>query len=130
MRSEQPNRHILVVNDHKAIHDDFLEILQPQVEPNPSRLDPFQVDCVDQGGAGLVLARGAREEGFPYAVAFVDMRMPPGWDGLETIEHFLEVDAEIQVVICTAFSDRPWEEIAKRIGQSDKLLIQIGRAHV
>ena len=64
MRSEQPNRHILVVNDHKAIHDDFLEILQTQVEPdamsltrsnlfgessNPSRLDPFQVDCVDQG---------------------------------------------------------------------------------
>ena len=65
MRSEQPNRYILLVNDHKAIHDDFLEILQPQVEPTPSRLDSFQVDCVDQGGAGLALARGAREEGFP-----------------------------------------------------------------
>lgn len=138
MRSEQPNQRILIVDDNKVIHDDFLKILQPEVEPdamsltrsnlfgessNPSRLDPFQVDCVDQGGAGLVLARRAREEGFPYAVAFVDMRMPPGWDGLETIERLWEADAELQVVICTAFSDRPWEEIAKRIGQSDKLLI-------
>ena len=138
MRSEQPNRHVLVVDDNKTIQDDFLKILQPQVEPdgmsltrsslfgessNPSRLDPFQVDCVDQGGAGLALARRAREEGFPYAVVFVDMRMPPGWDGLETIERLWEVDAELQVVVCTAFSDRPWEEIAKRIGQSDKLLI-------
>ena len=138
MRSEQPNRRILIVDDNKVIHDDFLKILQPQVEPdamsrtrfnlfgessNPSRLDPFQVDCVDQGGAGLALARRACEEGFPYAVAFVDMRMPPGWDGLETIERLWEVDVELQVVICTALSDRPWEEIAKRFGQSDKLLI-------
>lgn len=138
MRPKQPNRHILVIDDNKVIHDDFLKILQPQVEPdamsltrsnlfgessNPSRLDPFQVDCVDQGGAGLVLARRAREEGFPYAVAFVDVRMPPGWDGLETIERLWEVDAELQVVICTALSDPPWGEIAKRIGQSDKLLI-------
>jgi diguanylate cyclase len=138
MRSEQPNRHILIVDDNKVIHDDFLKILQPQGEPdamslarsalfgessNPTRLEPYQVDCVDQGGTALVLARRAREEGRPYAVAFVDMRMPPGWDGLETIEHLWEADAELQVVICTAFSDYPWEEITKRIGQNDKLLI-------
>jgi diguanylate cyclase (GGDEF)-like protein len=49
--------------------------------------------------------------------------MPPGWDGLETIERLWEVDAELQVVICTAFSDRSWDEITKRIGQNDKLLI-------
>jgi diguanylate cyclase (GGDEF)-like protein len=135
MRSEQPNRRILIVDDNKVIHDDFLKILQPQVEPDGMsltrsgesstslRLDPFQVDCVDQGGAGLTLAHRARKEGHPYAVAFVDMRVPPRWDGLETIERLWEVDAELQVVVCTAFSDRPWEEIAKRIGQSDKLLI-------
>ncbi len=138
MRFEQPNRRILIVDDSKVIHDDFLKILQPQIEPGAmslarsamfgesshvTHLDPYQVDCVDQGGAALVLARQAREEGRPYAVAFVDMRVPPMWDGLETIERLWEVDAELQVVICTAFSDRPWEEIAKRIGQSDKLLI-------
>ena len=138
MRPEQPNRHILVVDDNKVIHDDFLKILQPQVEPdvvsrtraalfgessNVTRRDSYQVDCVDQGEAAVMLARRAREEGQPYAVAFVDMRMPPGWDGLETIERLWEEDTELQVVICTAISDRPWEEITERIGQNDKLLI-------
>jgi diguanylate cyclase len=138
MRSEQPNRHILVVDDNKVIHDDFLKILQPQIEPDVmsltrsalfgesshvTRRDSYEVDCVDQGEAAVMLARRAREEGRPYAVAFVDMRMPPGWDGLETIERLWEEDTELQVVICTAISDRPWEEITKRIGQNDKLLI-------
>ena len=138
MRPEQPNRHILVVDDNRVIHDDFLKILQPQVEPDVvlrtraalfgesshvTRRDSYQVDCVDQGEAAVMLARRAREEGQPYAVAFVDMRMPPGWDGLETIERLWEEDTELQVVICTAISDRPWEEITERIGQNDKLLI-------
>lgn len=138
MRPEQPNRHILVVDDNKVIHDDFLKILQPQVEPDVvsrtraalfgesshvTRRDSYQVDCVDQGEAAVMLARRACEEGQPYAVAFVDMRMPPGWDGLETIERLWEEDTELQVVICTAISDRPWEEITERIGQNDKLLI-------
>ena len=138
MRPEQSNRHILVVDDNKVIHDDFLKILQPQVEPDVvsrtraalfgesshvTRRDSYQVDCVDQGEAAVMLARRAREEGQPYAVAFVDMRMPPGWDGLETIERLWEEDTELQVVICTAISDRPWEEITERIGQNDKLLI-------
>ena len=66
MRPEQPNRHILVVDDNKVIHDDFLKILQPQVEPDVvsrtraalfgesshvTRRDSYQVDCVDQGEA-------------------------------------------------------------------------------
>jgi diguanylate cyclase len=136
--SEQPNRHILVVDDNKIIHADFLKILQPQVESdamslarlslfgessNATRLEPFQVDCVDQGAAALVLARRARDEGRPYAVAFVDMRMPPGWDGLETIEHLWKMDAELQVVVCTCLFDHPWDEITRRIGQNDKVLI-------
>ena len=61
--------------------------------------------------------------GTPYALAFVDMRMPPGWDGLQTIEQIWKADPEIQVVICTAFSDHPWHEIAARLGKTDRLLI-------
>jgi two-component system sensor histidine kinase/response regulator len=56
-------------------------------------------------------------------MAFVDMRMPPGWDGLETIEHLWYVDPDIQIVICTAYSDHPWEDVSRRIGDTDKLLI-------
>ena len=59
----------------------------------------------------------------PYAVVFVDMRMPPGWDGVETVERIWDVDPDLQVVICTAFSDHEWEELIPRLGRRDQLLI-------
>jgi len=132
------NRRILVIDDNVLIHDDFRKILQPGNEVHnldearaavfggTPRLKPlmrFEVDCVDQGQATLALVQKARQEGRPYAVAFVDMRMPPGWDGLETIEHFWAVDPEIQTVICTAYTDHSWEEIIERLGYDDRLLI-------
>jgi diguanylate cyclase (GGDEF)-like protein len=128
----------LVIDDNQAIHEDFRKILQAKAgeerfdqaraalfgDPPLSRaLERFELDCVDQGPAALLLVQLARDEGRPYAVAFVDMRMPPGWDGLETIEHLWKADAELQVVICTAYSDQPWDEIKERVGQNDKLLI-------
>jgi PAS domain S-box-containing protein len=51
------------------------------------------------------------------------MRMPPGWDGVETIEHLWEQDPELPVVICTAYSDCPWAEIPERLGCNDRFLI-------
>ena len=65
----------------------------------------------------------ALSEGRPYATAFVDMRMPPGWDGVETIEHLWEADPNLQVVICTAFTDYTWEQTVARLGKTDRLLI-------
>ena len=65
----------------------------------------------------------AREQGRPYAMAFVDMRMPPGWDGVETIEHLWSVDPALQVVICTAYSDHQWDQVTRRLRHSEKLLI-------
>ena len=62
-------------------------------------------------------------EGRPYAMAFVDVRMPPGWDGVETIARIWQVDPEMQIVICTAYSDYSWEEMVKKLGKSDKLVI-------
>jgi diguanylate cyclase (GGDEF)-like protein/PAS domain S-box-containing protein len=59
----------------------------------------------------------------PYAMAFIDMRMPPGWDGLETIERLWQVDPKLQVVLCTAYSDYSWENIAERLELGDRLLI-------
>jgi diguanylate cyclase len=132
------NRRILVVDDNPSIHDDFRSILQFDTESEAlerarSALfgdasliqahEPFQVDCADQGQVALDLVQAANNAGRPYAVAFVDMRMPPGWDGLETIEQLWKVDAGLQVVVCTAYSDQPWGEIRERIGRTDKLLI-------
>lgn len=132
------NFRILVIDDNQAIHEDFRKILQAKAggesfeqaraalfgdPPRSEALEQFELDCVDQGQAGLTLVQTARNEGRPYAVAFVDMRMPPGWDGLETIERLWQEDAGLQVVICTAYSDHPWDEMTKRIGRNDKLLI-------
>jgi diguanylate cyclase (GGDEF)-like protein len=132
------NRRVLVVDDNTSIHHDFRRILQSETEwetlerarsalfgesfPVPSH-EPFEVDCVDQGQAALSAMETARSENRPYALAFVDMRMPPGWDGLETIEYLWQADAGLQIVICTAYSDQPWDEIRARIGRTDKLLI-------
>jgi diguanylate cyclase (GGDEF)-like protein len=136
--TDDTNRRILVVDDNPSIHNDFRRILQIEPEWEPlerarstlfdevNRLpshEPFDVDCIDQGQAAVAMVQTACKEGRPYAVAFVDMRMPPGWDGLETIEHLWKADARLQVVICTAYSDQPWDEIRERIGRTDKLLI-------
>ena len=59
----------------------------------------------------------------PYAMAFVDVRMPPGWDGVQTIKKMWEVDPDLQVEICTAFADYSWDEMIEELGESDRLLI-------
>lgn len=138
MDNHGKNPRVLIVDDNQSIHEDFRRILQSQPEdeslnharrdlfggaPLVEALARFELDYAVQGQAALALVQMARLEGRPYAVAFVDMRMPTGWDGLETIERLWEVDGRIQVVICTAYSDHSWAEIAARLGMSDRLLI-------
>lgn len=137
-------RRILVIDDNAAIHDDFRKILvggdttltdelatlesklfdQP-VTAAASRAPATQytVDCASQGEAGCGMAAAAVAAGRPYQLAFVDMRMPPGWDGVQTIEQLWMVDPEIQTVICSAYSDYSWSDIRDRLGASDRLLI-------
>lgn len=133
-------RRILVIDDNESIHADFRKVFEPEERPtsllrakaalfgkttpaeNTAR-PKFKLDCAQQGQEGLRMVQAAREAGEPYQVAFVDMRMPPGWDGLETIRHIWQVDAEIQVVVCTAFSDHDVDEINSVLGYSDRLLV-------
>lgn len=133
------NNRVLVIDDNRDIHHDFRAILVSQDKPQEfdameSALfgdeDPklsrvaFQVDSAFQGKEGVEMANAAATRGEPYAVAFVDMRMPPGWDGLETIDHLRQVDRNLEIVICTAYSDYSWEKIVTRTGEcADKLLI-------
>lgn len=134
----QQNRRILVIDDNVSIHDDFRKILQAEAgahaldqaraslfggEPLVQGLDQFELEYADQGETAVAKVEMACREGHPYAVAFVDMRMPPGWDGLETIERMWSVDSEIQTVICTAYTDHSWDDIIRRLGCDDRLLI-------
>jgi PAS domain S-box-containing protein len=128
---------ILVIDDLRAIHDDFRKILSaPQIstleldEAQLFGLNPtdapqviFEVDSAYQGEEGLKLVRDAAETGSCYSLAFVDVRMPPGWDGVETAAQLWAVDPDLQIVICTAYSDHSWNTIAKRLGNRDSLVI-------
>jgi diguanylate cyclase (GGDEF)-like protein len=132
---------ILVIDDNAAIHSDFRKVLGIDADDAgqaalavleadlfgearsiPSR-PTFEIDSAYQGKEGVEKVRTALGEGRPYAMAFVDMRMPPGWDGLETIEHLWAADPDVQVVICSAHTDYDWSEVVDRLQHSDKLLV-------
>ena len=136
---DQVNRHVLVIDDDQGIHGAFSKAL---TNDDADRLEltdlraallgaptkqtdstQIQVDHALQGQEALEKVRTAVAGGQRYAVAFVDMRMPPGWDGVETIERIWQADGDLQVVICTAYADYSWDEIVKRLGHSDQLLL-------
>jgi diguanylate cyclase (GGDEF)-like protein/PAS domain S-box-containing protein len=83
----------------------------------------FELDSAYQGAEAADNVRASLLANRPYAMAFVDMRMPPGWDGVETIEHLWQEDPELQIVICTAYSDYSWREVLSRLDVRDRLLI-------
>ncbi len=130
---------ILIVDDNPAIHEDFRKILGARSDSH-SRLDNieaelfgessepvdrtgFRIDSAHQGQEALAMIQKALQEGDPYVLAFVDVRMPPGWDGIETLERIWQCSPELQAVICTAYSDYSWDDMTRRLGQTDNLLI-------
>jgi diguanylate cyclase (GGDEF)-like protein len=135
------NRRILIIDDNAAIHLDFRKVLGAQAEHSaqaaldvleanlfgeavvPAVRPNFDIDSAHQGQEGVAMAQQALVEGRPYAMAFVDMRMPPGWDGLKTIERLWATDPDVQVVICSAHTDYDWTEVVERLGHSDRLLV-------
>ena len=133
----EPNHRILVIDDNPAIHDDLRKILLGEVDTQEHLQDDesllfdmetlpiirFEIDSAYQGQEGLAKLEQSLAEGRPYALAFVDVRMPPGWDGVETIAHLWKVYPHLQTVICTAYSDYSWTDIQRRLGRSDNLLI-------
>jgi EAL domain-containing protein (putative c-di-GMP-specific phosphodiesterase class I)/DNA-binding NarL/FixJ family response regulator len=138
--SKGANRRVLVIDDNPAIHEDMRKILGPGLvnsaqvteseaavfgyaAKNAAALPVFQVDSASQGQQGVTMVRHARDRDQPYAVAFVDARMPPGWDGLETITRLWEQDPDVFIVLCTAYSDYSWHEIRTRLARPERLVI-------
>jgi len=127
------NHRILVIDDNASIHDDIRKILNRGRQedradlfdaPPPESEDvDFQVDSASQGEEGLGKIQAAAEAGQPYALVFVDVHMPPGWDGVETITRIWKQFPDLQVVVCTGYSDNAWAEGVRQIAKSDSLLI-------
>ncbi len=137
-----PNQRILIIDDNPTIHDDFRKVLGAadtsleneidalrasifgEVKPDVSRCGAsFEIDSAYQGMEGLEKIRAASLEGRPYSLAFVDVRMPPGWDGIETITRIWQEFPDQQIIICTAYSDYSWNDIAKVMANPDQILV-------
>lgn len=134
-------KRLLIIDDNQSIHRDYMKILGPQQETaGIAEVDEvifgsdraremaydfpvFQIDSAFQGEQGLALVRAARLKKQPYTLAFVDVLMPPGWDGIHTVEQLWKVDPDLQVVICTAHSGSSFDEIYKKFKGADNFLI-------
>ncbi len=133
---------VLIVDDNEGIHHDFRTLLQPRrgpdeldelaaeifgegavTDPPIVELPSYRCDSAFQGSSAVETVKDAVANGDAYALAFIDIRMPPGLDGVETILHLWEIDPNIQMVLCSAYSDYSWEQIVQKLGVSDKLLL-------
>ena len=136
---DQAALRILVIDDNEAIHQDFRKILGSSGAADadlaearaalfgetsaPSTGPSVEIDSAFQGQEGLALVVRSLEQDRPYALAFVDVRMPPGWDGIETTSRIWERDPHVQIVICTAYSDYSWSDMLDKLGRSDRLVV-------
>lgn len=132
---------ILVIDDNSEIHTDFRKVLcrAPETENElqslkadlfgtspSSRAMPqlhVTIDSAFQGEQGVAMALDAARRGEPYSMAFVDVRMPPGIDGVQTIKRIWEHHPDLQCVLCTAYSDYDWDQISTELNRSSNLLI-------
>ncbi|MHC4124471.1 MAG: response regulator [Planctomycetota bacterium] len=132
------NRRILVIDDEESMHKTIRSVLGNvkadtvdgtetetaifgSVLNGPQK--PFDIDSAYHGREGFEKVHQSLREGYPYAVAFIDIRMPHGWDGIETVHHIWQEDPRIQIIICTAYSDYTWGGMVDRLGESDKILV-------
>ncbi|ADO73568.1 response regulator [Stigmatella aurantiaca] len=138
-----PKKRILVIDDSESIHKDFQRILCPapsecwdelaQMEAtlfgppsdSPEEEDQFEVDSAFQGKEGVAKVKEALASGNPYVLAFLDYRMPPGWNGFETLRHLREVAPSLPVVLCSAYSDYSWEELVRNFAEETPPLMEL-----
>ena len=135
-------KRILIVDDNKDIHADFRKVFGCASAPTSSidQLEAelfggeaasalaqsslqIEIDSAYQGEDGVRMAFEAARRGEPYYMAFVDVRMPPGMDGVKVIKAIWQKLPELPCVICTAYSDYDWNDISRELGRTNNLLI-------
>lgn len=145
------NRRVLIVDDNADIHNDFKKILgtgkrkprrnltaieealfeddaedlrnhdEDDDVPDVARVT-YELDFAYQGTEAVEKVTKSFEDGRPYALVFMDVRMPPGIDGVETISRIWERHPNVEMVICTAYSDYSFDGVLEKLGTSDRLL--------
>lgn len=75
----------------------------------------FRVTACSQGADAIILAKEAANDGQPFNVVILDVRMPPGIDGVETGSRIREMDADVDIVFVSGYSDIPLDELQRRV---------------
>ncbi len=135
------SKRLLIVDDEPAMHDSYARCFAVQRGAAENALDAmaaelfgddapsadaaaddsFDLTHCHQGLDPVAAVEAALAAGTPYAVAFIDVRMPPGIDGRETARRIRALDPEINLCIVTGFSDFSPIEISKVAGPADKI---------
>lgn len=88
-----------------------------------SSLPSVELVSVNQGEAAVQTVARSRDQGQPFSAAFLDVRMPPGINGLEAAIKIREIDARLPIVIVTAYTDIQTIDLAKQIPPADRLFV-------
>src|SRR5882672_1921740 len=90
--------------------------------PAPSESIPhFTPVLCRRGEEAIDTIMSARQDRIEFPVAFLDVRMPPGIDGIETAVRIRRLDPSINIVMVTAYADTHPRKIAERVQPFDKL---------
>ncbi len=130
---------VLTIDDLPSVHAAYRQVLEareatelPELEAilkgmetgtSGSVATAFRVDSALSGEDALALTQNALEAGRPYSVVFSDVRMPGGWDGVATVRRLWDTDPNLQVVLCTAYTDYTWEELASALGRRSDFVV-------
>ena len=130
---------VLIVDDNEDIHKIIRAILS-QLKKKSKKLSDYEnalfeeekkekpaeetytIDDAYSGQEAIEMAEKAKEEGEPYLLIFMDVRMPPGIDGVQAISRIRESNPDIGIIICTAYSDYDMDEIERLLGSLDNIL--------
>jgi CheY-like chemotaxis protein len=136
----QSNHRVLIIDDAQSAHDLLRKILtrrsnakgvgaeEADLAPKKAELSKmpiFEIDSAFSGEEGLHLIEKSLLENNPFSMAFVDVRLGSGWDGVETTCKIWQQYPDLNVVLCTAFSERPWEDLVKSLGFLDRVIVLI-----
>ena len=133
---------ILLVDDDESIHEDIESVLSinknnsdmelrqmeddlfgsSTIEPEVLSETIYDIDHAYQGEEAIQMVDDAQKAGDPYSLVFMDVRLPPGMDGIEAIQRIWEDHPYTEMVICTAFRDYSWDQIVRNLGNTDNLL--------
>lgn len=142
MRAHMNKIKLLIIDDNVIIHESLKKIFRFKEEVHSStslsdqlfntghkhsnklESNNYIIDSAFQGQVAFEMVKKANTLNEPYALAFVDLLMPPGWDGIETIQNIWRADPQLKIIICTAYSEHSHQDIISKLDSNNFLFLK------